>query len=835
MWVSVSALSLLTGMVQPAPAVDVHNVLLQGQMELARLVDLAAKQSGVPVEYDASVVKGSVTLRIERALSDEELWALVNKLLASRGFTTVLSPGSEVVSVVKLADAAGVSRVSVAAGAGDVGGAGGAGEGSKAGGVLEVGDAIPVSIVGFQSIVVRLRHRSPKDVIEPVGRLLSKPGGQAVALTDEAVREGPRPAAATGGANGGATFPSLPASAGGLLMLSDLVPRLEQAMGLLRTMDAPAAGALIVSVPVASVAPDALATLVMQLAQKREQVSGASGLGGGGAGGRVPGEVIASTTEQAVLIVSPPERVEFWKGLIAQLDRQERRATESYSSLNYGAKELAAIIERTVPSLAAAASTDERLASPDSPEVKEPAREAGSSTRSTITIDDRTGTLLIAATPSEHEAIRALIERLDSSPGARRTQVRSFPIRNRSVTDLVPILQQLMRAELGDDALNADGTDITSPRRPGETRAPLPPVTADDARRRDPTNAWRSPTSNPSTNDAWPASSSARGAGERWDRERFDRAPTAPPITFTADNATNTLLAMGEPRLLEQLESLIKQLDVRQPQVMLEVLLVSLTDSQTLDLGLELEKLDLDGDIQLRLSSLFGLSSRSGAGQVTAGGAGGTGVVLRPGDFSVVLRALQTLNKGRSLSMPMVLVTNNEQATLDSTLEQPFASTTSPSNSNSTTSFGGSLPAGTQISIKPQIADADQLTLDYQLSLSSFAGAASSPNLPPPRQQNRVQSIATIPDGHVVVVGGIELQTDGKASSQVPLLGDLPVIGEAFKTRSKNSGKQRFYVFIRANVLRERGFEDLKYMSEVRTKETGVDDGWPKVEPGWIR
>jgi general secretion pathway protein D len=416
---------------------------------------------------------------------------------------------------------------------------------------------------------------------------------------------------------------------------------------------------------------------------------------------------------------------------------------------------------------------------------------------------------------SNQNSIRSLIERLESSPGARRSQVKSFTIRNRAVSDLVPILQQLMKAELGEElAGESGGGDITSPSRPGETRAPLPPITADDAA------AWRG---------ADPSRPSDGTSDWRADRER-----AAPPITFTADDATNTLLAMGEPRLLEQLDSLIKQLDVRQPQVMLEVLLVSLTDSQTLDLGLELEKLDLDGDIQWRLSSLFGLSSRTAAGSVTAGGAGGTAVVLRPGDFSVVLRALQTLNKGRSLSMPMVLVTNNEQATLDSTLEQPFASTTSPSNSNSTTSFGGSLPAGTQISIKPQIADADQLTLDYQLSLSSFSGAASSPNLPPPRQQNRVQSIASIPDGHVVVVGGIELQTDGRASSQVPLLGDLPVIGEAFKTRSKNTSKQRFYVFIRANVLRHQGFEDLRFLSQARADETGIDDGWPKVEPSMI-
>ena len=64
-------------------------------------------------------------------------------------------------------------------------------------------------------------------------------------------------------------------------------------------------------------------------------------------------------------------------------------------------------------------------------------------------------------------------------------------------------------------------------------------------------------------------------------------------------------------------------------------------------------------------------------------------MVLSPGDFSVVLKALQTLNKGRTLSLPKVLVNNNQQATLDSVLQQPFVSVNA-SNTVATTSFGGS-------------------------------------------------------------------------------------------------------------------------------------------------
>jgi general secretion pathway protein D len=184
--------------------------------------------------------------------------------------------------------------------------------------------------------------------------------------------------------------------------------------------------------------------------------------------------------------------------------------------------------------------------------------------------------------------------------------------------------------------------------------------------------------------------------------------------------------------------------------------------------------------------------------------------------------------------MPKLLVGNNQQATLDSVLQQPFASVNA-SNTVSTTSFGGTQDAGTTVTIKPQIAEGDHLVLDYSVSLSSFLGSASQPTLPPPRQQNRIRSVATIPDGHTVVVGGIELENDSKTTAQVPLLGQIPIIGEAFKSRGKTTNRTRFYVFIRATVLRGRGFEDLRYLSNQNMAEAGIDDGWPTSTPRVIR
>jgi general secretion pathway protein D len=294
-------------------------------------------------------------------------------------------------------------------------------------------------------------------------------------------------------------------------------------------------------------------------------------------------------------------------------------------------------------------------------------------------------------------------------------------------------------------------------------------------------------------------------------------------------------MAVGEPRLLAQVDQLLKALDVRQPQVMLEVLMVTLTESQTMDLGVELDSLIKSGDLRIRLSSLFGLSKRDSSGNLNPGDPTGfTGVVLNPGDFAAVVHALQTISHGRSLSMPKLLVGNNQSASLDSVLTQPYASVNA-STTIATTSYGGSQDAGTTVTIKPQIAEGDHLVLDYSVSLSSFVGSASAATLPPPKQQNKVQSAATIPDGFTVVVGGIELENEAKSVSQVPFLGNIPIIGEAFKTRNNSSSRSRFFVFIRANILRNRGFEDLKYISDRDVATAGIDDGLPKVEPRVIK
>lgn len=717
-------------------------IALAGQVELARLVDLAAQRLGLAIQYDANALKGAVTLRLGAGVPDSELWPLLNRVLASQGFTTVRLPGDRAYSVVRLADAPALARVQDGPGP----------------------DGPPA---GFQTLVIRAQHRPAKELADAFRPLLSKTG---------------------------ASVTELPGT--GLVVVADLAPRLEEALRIVASLDVPSAAPVVEELPLRHLSATALVALATQVAGKRELVSGQ----------KLPGELVPLPGGKSVLLVAPGHAAAAWRELIGQLDQREPVTTATYTPRAFAPREVAALIENVLrPADGAAA--------------------AGADERWRLVIDELTGSLIITATAAQHEEIRALLQRVDVAAPEARRPMRSFVIRNRSLPELLGVLQSMLGAGVLDqpvgDPLSGEplAPDLTAPDI-GRTERPVdprggPPVSVASQPR---------PPSSPLLRDL------GRGGRE------LPRVEVDSELILTADEATSTIIAIGDSRRLAQLEALIRQLDVRQPQVMLEVLMVSLSEAQSLALGIELQQeLNLSGDTRATLASLFGLAQRSADGIPGLGtGAGFTGLVLNPGDFSVVLRALETLNQGRALSIPRVLVGNNQQGTFSSVLQQPFA-TVNTGTATSTTSFGGTLDAGTIASVRPQIAAGDHLILEYSVQLSSFVGTSSVEGLPPPKQTNSVASSVTIPDGHTVVVGGLELLTEADAESRVPLIGGIPILGELFKNRTKNHSRDRFFVFIRANIIRHDGFEDLKYLSIQDRAAARVEDGWPEVRPRMIR
>lgn len=404
-----------------------------------------------------------------------------------------------------------------------------------------------------------------------------------------------------------------------------------------------------------------------------------------------------------------------------------------------------------------------------------------------IVQDKLTRTLLITASASKHEEIEEVFQRLNSAEGGRSHMIRAFPVRHRDAADLLAILRDLL--------------------------AHAPPAV--------PVGTGGKVSEVPS--------------------ERVDVEPPAPfnftleELSLTADLATNRILAVGPPSDLSELEHLIESIDLRAPQVLVEALVVSLTDGQTRDFTVELLKLATSKSALVRLGSLFdaGASDPGQSSLPVPSGMGLEGVLLDPGSFSMILRALETISEGRAVTVPKVLVSNHETANFNSVLQTPYTATNA-SDTVATTSFGGTQDAGTVVSVTPQITEGDELLLKYSISLSRFVGDSVDPAVPPPREENLLDSVAALPDGYAIVVGGQEVTSDTEAVSRVPLLGSIPLLGRLFQSRSKTQTRSRFFVFLRCSVLRSKTFEDLRYATTRDLEVSGLED-CPRLQPILIR
>ena len=148
-----------------------------------------------------------------------------------------------------------------------------------------------------------------------------------------------------------------------------------------------------------------------------------------------------------------------------------------------------------------------------------------------------------------------------------------------------------------------------------------------------------------------------------------------------------------------------------------------------------------------------------------------------------------------------------------------------------TTSFGGFVQAGIQFAITPHISAANYLRLEYQIQLNSFAGPpmqTGEVTIPPPRDTNLVQSEATVPDGHTIIIGGLRRTIDQETIDKVPLLGDVPLLGYLFRNRIRTNTTSTLYVFIRPLILRDDRFRDLKLISDEEVAATDMDRDWPQ-------
>jgi general secretion pathway protein D len=310
-------------------------------------------------------------------------------------------------------------------------------------------------------------------------------------------------------------------------------------------------------------------------------------------------------------------------------------------------------------------------------------------------------------------------------------------------------------------------------------------------------------------------------------------------FVVVADVETNSLLIAASRTRYEELLSLIQKLDRRADQVLIETALVELTGSDFLDIGVELGFADVaDGTGGFGVTS-FGMSELTDTDddgafdlRVPNQVQGITAGIIDGDEFSLpfLLTLIQRKNNSNVLNVPSVLVNNNSSATVTTLDEQPTTQVTLGGvGSQTQTNFAGYEEAGITMTISPSISASRYLRLSIFLEVSTFNGSVQGA-VPPPRLTRTIETQVNVPDGDTMVIGGIVIDNRSNTRSQVPFLGDLPIIGYLFSRDSTTNNKTALYFFVTPHILKEDDFADLAEISYRKKLEAVEEIGLDRIK-----
>lgn len=304
---------------------------------------------------------------------------------------------------------------------------------------------------------------------------------------------------------------------------------------------------------------------------------------------------------------------------------------------------------------------------------------------------------------------------------------------------------------------------------------------------------------------------------------------TEEDIIIVPDANTFSLIVYANKKNQDWVADLIKTLDKRRPQVLIDVTLVEITKTDNFDLDLELaSKLPQ----QMVANSLSGFlpvidSNSLGSRRREAYVSGGTGQgFYSDAHIQALLTAVQQKSYGRVLAKPKILVNDGQVGIIKTTntINVPItgstvvgSSATNTTGTVQTSTTYQAYNAGITLTIQPNIGEGDLLLLIVKLERSDFG--TQTGDAPPPSLASTVDTIVTVPNNKTIILGGLLKLNQGKGGSKVPILGDIPLAGALFRSTNDTVTDSKLYVFVKANILRpETTLEGLSEIEKISEK-----------------
>ena len=363
----------------------------------------------------------------------------------------------------------------------------------------------------------------------------------------------------------------------------------------------------------------------------------------------------------------------------------------------------------------------------------------------------RTNTVLVRAAPATLPRLLALVRALDV-PDRGPDQIEVVALKFASAVDLVPVLQNVLGG-------------------------------------------------------ATTGAQQAAAGGEQG--RRRGNAPAAGTASIQADEATNTLILQAPTPDLRRLRAIIEQLDIRRAQVLVEGIIAEISTERADELGVQWQTSrgarGWSGGTQLPGTEAGPLGGAAGeAGGVNLGQGLTFGYLKGIGDIRVLLRALNNDRFTNVLSTPTLMTLDNAEAEIVVGQNVPFVTgqftnqSTTPDNPFQTITRQD---VGVMLKVKPQINYGDTVTLELEQEVSSVDTSTSGADLI--TNKRSIKTTVLVDDQDIVVLGGL-IENDLRENAQkVPLLGDIPLLGQLFRNSRSDVRKTNLMVFLRPSIMRD--------------------------------
>ncbi|MEM9550113.1 MAG: type II secretion system secretin GspD [Pseudomonadota bacterium] len=312
--------------------------------------------------------------------------------------------------------------------------------------------------------------------------------------------------------------------------------------------------------------------------------------------------------------------------------------------------------------------------------------------------------------------------------------------------------------------------------------------------------------------------------------------PQAPDVTIAADVAQNAIVARGTETQLAEVSALLQQIDQKRAQVLIEAAIVEISGetAQRLSVQLGLNDLAPPGGLAATSFSNGGaalgtLLSALGVPNAALAATGGS-FTLGGSDFGLLVQALNQTTAANLLSTPSLTTLDNQAASIVVGQNVPFRTGTFGTDGNTVQPFTTieRQDVGLTMNVLPRINAGDTVRLDISQEVSSLVNANVEGAADLITNRRSIQTSILAQSGSTIVLGGLITRDDLNTLQKVPGAGGIPVLGNLFKSRSRNSTRRTLFVFLKPTVLRSNQSLKATYEARLKTLERARRDLQPK-------